>query len=65
MYSFEYESEWLKNGISIDPELPLFAGKQYAALNDNFGIFKDSSPDRWGQLLMKRRELLLAKTVPA
>ncbi|GHU70846.1 toxin HipA [Bacteroidia bacterium] len=62
VYSFEYESEWLKTGISIDPELPLFEGKQYAALNDNFGIFKDSSPDRWGQLLMKRRELLLAKT---
>lgn len=61
VYSFEYEKEWLKTGISIDPELPLFAGKQYASLNDNFGVFKDSSPDRWGQLLMKRREVLLAK----
>lgn len=27
----------------------------------NFGIFLDSSPDRWGQMLMKRRELLEAK----
>ena len=27
----------------------------------NFGIFLDSSPDRWGQTLMKRREALLAK----
>jgi serine/threonine-protein kinase HipA len=27
----------------------------------NFGIFLDSSPDRWGQTLMKRREALQAK----
>jgi serine/threonine-protein kinase HipA len=27
----------------------------------NFGVFLDSSPDRWGQTLMKRREALLAK----
>ncbi len=62
VYSFEYNNEWIKNGISIDPELPLFSGLHYATSNDNFGIFKDSSPDRWGQLLMKRREVLLAKT---
>jgi serine/threonine-protein kinase HipA len=61
VYSFEYENEWIKSGISIDPELPLFTGLHYASSNDNFGIFKDSSPDRWGQLLMKRREILLSK----
>lgn len=61
VYSFEYDKEWLKSGISIDPELPLFAGKHYASSNENFGIFKDTSPDRWGQLLMKRREILLSK----
>ena len=27
----------------------------------NFGISLDSSPDRWGQTLMKRREALQAK----
>lgn len=61
VYSFEYDNEWIKSGISIDPELPLFTGVHYASSNDNFGIFKDSSPDRWGQLLMKRREILLSK----
>jgi serine/threonine-protein kinase HipA len=61
VYAFEYDKEWLQTGISIDPELPLFAGKQYAGSNHNFGIFKDASPDRWGQLLMKRREILLSK----
>ncbi|MDP4280954.1 MAG: HipA domain-containing protein [Bacteroidota bacterium] len=62
VYSFEYEKEWIKTGISIDPELPLFVGRQYAGSNENFGILKDSSPDRWGQLLMIRREILLSKT---
>jgi len=61
VYSFEYDNEWIRTGISIDPELPLFSGLHYASSNDNFGIFKDSSPDRWGQLLMKRREILLSK----
>lgn len=61
VYSFEYDAEWIKTGISIDPELPLFSGKHFAGSNENFGIFKDSSPDRWGQMLMKRREILLSK----
>ncbi len=61
VYAFEYDKEWIKSGISIDPELPLFAGKHYASSNENFGIFNDASPDRWGQLLMKRREILLSK----
>lgn len=62
IYSFEYDQEWIKTGIAIDPELPLYSGKQYSGANENFGIFKDASPDRWGQLLMKRRETLLSKT---
>jgi serine/threonine-protein kinase HipA len=61
VYAFEYDKEWLKTGIAIYPGLPLFSGKHYAGRNENFGIFQDSSPDRWGQLLMKRREILLAK----
>ena len=28
----------------------------------NFGLFLDSSPDRWGQVLMRRREAALART---
>jgi serine/threonine-protein kinase HipA len=51
----------LKEGIPIDPQLPLYSGMQYSSSNGNFGIFKDASPDRWGQLLMKRREVLLSK----
>jgi serine/threonine-protein kinase HipA len=61
VFSFEYVPNWIENGIAIDPELPLYAGIQFAGTNGIFGVFKDSSPDRWGELLMKRREILLAR----
>lgn len=60
-YSFEYDTSWLEEGIEIDPELPLFPGRLYAASSNNFGVFQDSAPDRWGMKLIKRREALLAK----
>lgn len=61
---FHYERDWLKDprafaldpGLSLD-EHPFFPKPELG----NFGIFLDSSPDRWGQTLMKRREALLAK----
>ena len=64
VFSFEYENSWLKSEykFQIDPNLQLFTGKHYAPENSkNFGAFLDSSPDRWGQVLMLRRESLLAK----
>jgi serine/threonine-protein kinase HipA len=65
IFSFEYSDEWLKSKFVqvIDPDLQLFAGTQY--LNDsksNFGIFLDSSPDRWGRTLMRRREAIRARS---
>ena len=64
VFSFQYDDAWLKSGKAtlLDPDLGLFSGFQH--LRDekkNFGIFLDSSPDRWGRVLMKRREALLAK----
>ncbi len=65
VFSFSYESDWLAGGASLqlDPELLLFTGPQYPASGDrpNFGLFLDSSPDRWGRLLMQRREAALAR----
>lgn len=58
-FSFEYDPKWLKGDLAqvIDPSLNLFEGPQYAPVNqDNFGIFLDSAPDRWGRQLMRRRE---------
>lgn len=64
VFSFEYSSEWLKSGFThlIDPELQLYPG-QYFPSGDkpNFGVFLDSCPDRWGRVLMERREAVLAR----
>ncbi len=64
VFSFEYDENWLKSGPSqlLDPNLQLYSGLHY--LNEdqeNFGIFLDSSPDRWGRILMRRREAALAR----
>ena len=64
-YSFEYDADWLKssaNYMYLDPDLQLYAGRQYPTGTKNvFGLFADSSPDRWGRLLMTRRERILAE----
>jgi serine/threonine-protein kinase HipA len=62
-FSFSYEHEWLQAGHSqkIDPNLDLFTGEQHSSDNRNFRIFLDSAPDRWGRLLMDRRESVLAR----
>ena len=65
IFSFSYADTWLKSGFSqmLDPELLLFSGSQYSREEKvNFGLFLDSSPDRWGRLLMNRREAELARS---
>lgn len=63
--AFEYDSSWLVSGkinFSIDPDLYYYRGRQH--LQDDkitFGIFADSAPDRWGRLLMRRREAIQAR----
>ena len=64
IFSFEYSDEWLNSNhlYNLDPDLGFYSGKQY--LRDdkpNFGLFLDSSPDRWGRVLMRRRESIVAK----
>ncbi|WP_461639564.1 hypothetical protein [Labilibaculum euxinus] len=65
IFSFEYDNTWLKSPHVqiLDPDLQLYSGPQY--LDDdsksNFGIFLGSSPDRWGRLLMRRREAAMAR----
>src|ERR1700722_15036000 len=64
VFSFEYAPEGLgrETAFAFDPDLQLFEGPQYPAQSrNNFGIFLDSSPDRWGRLLMQRRENLRAR----
>ncbi len=65
VFSFEYDAAWLHSEQVhlLDPDLQLYSGLHY--LNDdkkvNFGLFLDSSPDRWGRILMRRREAALAR----
>ncbi len=62
-YSFEYDNEWLKNTnltVSLDPDLMSYGGRQFPNGSGIFGIFSDASPDRWGRILMMKRERLQA-----
>jgi serine/threonine-protein kinase HipA len=63
LYSFEYDPQWLLHGcIFLDPNLQFYRGRQYVSDDKNmFGLFADSCPDRWGRLLMKRREAIRAR----
>ncbi|MBC7610315.1 MAG: type II toxin-antitoxin system HipA family toxin [Polaromonas sp.] len=61
---FEYEKSWLNHpaAFALDPDLSLDKAPFFPRPEiGNFGIFLDSSPDRWGQTLLKRREALQAK----
>lgn len=41
---------------SLDPDMGLFPGPQFPRDGRTmFGVFKDSSPDRWGETLIRRR----------
>ena len=63
-YSFEYDKDWLrKTGLTLalDPELMPYSGRQYPTGKNIFGSFADASPDRWGRVLMNKRERILAE----
>ena len=62
-FRFAYDETWLKSKFAqkIDPQLHLFEGEQHAEDHTNFRSFLDSCPDRWGRLLMKRREAVIAR----
>jgi serine/threonine-protein kinase HipA len=64
IFSFEYDDDWLaaEHPRALDPALRLAPGPQYLADGrENFGMFLDSSPDRWGRVLMQRREAQVAR----
>lgn len=64
VFSFDYDKDWIDSGNYhlLDPDLKLLSGPQYPGdEKTNFGLFLDSSPDRWGRLLMNRREAFIAR----
>lgn len=58
MAAFEYSDEWIKDGFSISPfTLPLEKRvfvPQKPYFHGLFGVFADSLPDAWGNLLLDR-----------
>ncbi len=63
-FVFEYSHQWLKQhgGILLSGDLMNVPSLQHPRGNDNvFGFVKDSFPDRWGRLLLDRRERLTAQ----
>ncbi|MBK7301274.1 MAG: type II toxin-antitoxin system HipA family toxin [Moraxellaceae bacterium] len=58
VFSFSYDKAFLASPycLQIDPLLTLHTGELYNDEADkNFRVFLDSSPDRWGRILMQRR----------
>ncbi|MCC6899378.1 MAG: type II toxin-antitoxin system HipA family toxin [Polyangiaceae bacterium] len=62
---FAYSEPWLarvRDAFPLDPELPLGPGDFFSTAKSGlFGVFRDTSPDRWGRVLMERREALEAR----
>lgn len=57
--SFQYVSSWERHPgrFMLDPRLDIHSGEQFPDHSTpGFGIFLDSAPDRWGRMLMERRE---------
>jgi serine/threonine-protein kinase HipA len=59
IFEFEFDTAALAHPLAInlrlDPRLGLFEGRQHPPQGDEtFGVIADSSPDRWGRLLMRR-----------
>ena len=60
VFEFAYDETALNHpqvlDLRIDPRIAQFAGRQFPSEGTpNFGAFLDSSPDRWGRMLMQRR----------
>jgi len=64
VFSFSYDEKWIAKGFAqeLDPDLQFFLGDQFLEVGkSNFGNFTDSCPDRWGRVLLQRREAVLAR----
>ena len=63
-FSFEFSREWLSRhgDIVLSGDVMNVRGMQHPRQSNSvFGFVKDSFPDRWGRVLLDRRERLAAK----
>ena len=64
-FIFEYSRDWLKQhgGLVLSGDLLNVPAQQHPRGVDSvFGFVKDSFPDRWGRMLLDRRERLTAQS---
>ncbi|MCX6876776.1 MAG: HipA domain-containing protein [Verrucomicrobia bacterium] len=56
--AFAFDPDWLSQygGLMLDPLLLATTGWHYPSVGGLPGILHDSAPDRWGRVLMRRRE---------
>lgn len=56
--SFRYREDWLasRGAFALDPELPLDTRLSTPARGALFGALADAAPDRWGRMLLQRKE---------
>lgn len=62
-YAFKFDNGWLRQygGLFLSADINNYPGQQYTQPGrDIFGCFSDALPDRWGRLLLNRREQILA-----
>ena len=62
-YSFKFDNEWLRQygSLFLSADINNYPGLQYTQPGrDIFGCFSDALPDRWGRLLLNRREQIQA-----
>lgn len=62
-YAFKFDNDWLRlyGSLFLSADINNYPGQQYTQPGrDIFGCFSDALPDRWGRLLLNRREQILA-----
>ncbi len=62
-YAFKFDNNWLRQfgSLFLSADINNYPGQQYTQPgHDIFGCFSDALPDRWGRLLLNRREQILA-----
>ena len=62
-YAFKFDNNWLRQygSLFLSADINNYPGQQYTQPGrDIFGCFSDALPDRWGRLLLNRREQISA-----
>lgn len=62
-YAFKFDDNWLRQygSLFLSADINNYLGQQYTQPGrEIFGCFSDALPDRWGRLLLNRREQIMA-----